>query len=141
MSQVVGRQPDSQPWARVDALFSGEPPPPPVDVAPRVKRLQLIVGIAVFLDIVGLLVTVVPGAVATLWAWLNADAEAARIEAGGYDEAAAAAVMGIRNVARWAMLFCVVCLLAQAWLLHKGFYNMVWAALFDAATGLWGRVS
>jgi len=129
------------PWARVDQLFSGEPLPPPVDVVPRVQHLRLLIGVALFLDIVGLLVTVVPGAVVTLWAWLMADSEAARIQAGGYDETAAASVIGIRNVARWAMAFCAVCLLAQAWLLHKGVYNVIWAALVDQITGLWGRLA
>ncbi|MCK6503704.1 hypothetical protein L6R53_09945 [Myxococcota bacterium] len=129
-------------WARVDALFAGEPPAPPVDLRPRVRRLQVLVGVAVALDLLGMLVTVVPGAVMTLWAWLAADAEVAHIEAGGaYDEDAAAAVLGMRNVARWAMLFCVVCLLAQAWLLHQGFYNMVWAVLLETVTGIWGRLA
>lgn len=129
-------------FARVDALFAGEPPPPPVDVAPRVRRLQLMVGLAVALDVLGLLVTVVPGAVMTLWAWLAADGEVARIEAGGaYDEQAAAAVLGMRNLARWAMIFCVVCLLGQAWALHHGLYNMVWAVLLETVLGIWGRLA
>jgi hypothetical protein len=102
----------------------------------------VLVGLAVAMDLLGLLVTVVPGAVMTLWAWLAADGEVARIEAGGsYDEDAIASVLGMRNLARWAMLFCVVCLLAQAWLLHQGFYNMVWAVLMQTAVGIWGRLS
>jgi len=134
MSQAAGSP------SRVDELFAGEPPPPPVDVGPRIRRLRLMVGVAVLLDVLGLMVTVVPGAVVTLWAWLAADAEAARIEAGGYDEAAAAQVVGMRNIARWAMVACVLCLLAQAWLLHNGFYNPLWAALVDLVTGLWARI-
>lgn len=116
-------------WERVDTLFAGEPPPPPVDVGPRVRRLQWIIGVALTLDLLGLLVTVVPGAIMTLWAWLAADAEAERIEAGAYDEHAAAAVVNLRNLARWAMLFCVFCLVAQAALLHRGFYDRIWSAL------------
>jgi len=85
--------------------------------------------------------TGVPGAAGTLWAWLAADNEAVRIEAGGYEETAAAAVMGIRSVARWAMVFCVICLLVQAWMLHRGSYNALWAGVADALTGLLARLS
>ncbi len=128
-------------WARVDALFAGEPPPPQVDVRPRVRRLQVMIALALTLDVLGLLVTVIPGAVLTLWAWLSADAEAERIEAGTYDEKAAAAVVGIRNIARWAMVFCVICLIAQASLLHRGVYDAVWAILIDAVSAAWARLN
>lgn len=122
--------------ARVDALFGGEPPPPPVDIAPRLRRLRLLVGAAVLLDLAGLLLTVVPGAAVTLWAWLAADDEVARMEHGGYDDAAAAAVLGLRMVARGVMLLCIACLLLQAWLLHRGFYNGAWAVLLDLVSRL-----
>lgn len=127
-------------WSRVDALFAGEPPPPPVDVRPRVRRLRAIIAVALVLDLLGLLLTVVPGAAMTLWAWLAADAESERLEAGTYDEQSAAAVLGIRSVARWAMIFCVFCLVAQATLLHRGFYDPIWARLIDGAIALWERV-
>jgi len=129
------------PWPRVDALFAGEPPAPPVDVAPRVRRLKLIITAALALDTIGLLFTVIPGAAVTLWAWLSADAEAERIEAGTYDEAAAAAVVGIRNVARWAMVFVVVCLVVQATMLHRGTYDLLWATLIDLASRVWDRLA
>lgn len=127
-------------FPRVDTLFDGEPPPPPVLVGPRVKLLRFLLGVAIFFDVVGLVFSVVPGAALTLWAWLAADTEAARIEAGGHDEGAAAAVLGLRNVARWAMVLTVACLLAQAWLLHQGFYTVVWAELYDAVLRVWGRL-
>ena len=129
------------PWPRVDALFDGEPPPPPVDVAPRVRRLKIIIATALALDIVGLLFTVIPGAAVTLWAWLSADAEAERIEAGTYDEVAAAAVVGIRNLARWAMVFVVVCLIAQATMLHHGTYDLLWSTLIALASRVWDRLA
>ncbi|RME23828.1 MAG: hypothetical protein D6798_12700 [Deltaproteobacteria bacterium] len=134
-----GKEPS--PWPRVDALFAGEPPPPPVDVRPRVRRLRLLITVALALDLVGLLFTVIPGAIVTLWTWLSADAEAERIEAGTYDEAAAAAVIGVRSVARWAMVFVVVCLVVQATMLHRGYYDLLWATFIDLASRVWDRLA
>lgn len=130
----------SSAFPKVDALFDGEPPPPPVEVGPRVRRLRALLGVAIAFDVLGLVFTVVPGAALTLWAWLAADTEAARIEAGGQDEAAAAAVLGLRSVARWAMVLTVGCLLLQAWLLGQGVYTVVWGALYDAVMGLIARM-
>ncbi len=123
-------------YPKVDALFAGEPPPPPVQVGPRVQRLRVLLGVAIFFDVVGLLFTVVPGAVLTLWAWLAADTEAARIEAGSPDEAAVAAVLGLRSVARSAMMLTAACLLLQAWLLHNGYYSVIWGQMQDAVVRL-----
>ncbi|MCB9780346.1 MAG: hypothetical protein H6742_17410 [Alphaproteobacteria bacterium] len=127
-------------FPKVDELFDGEPPPPQVDVRPRVLRLQLLLAGAVALDVAGLLLTVVPGAIVTVWAWLSADAEVARIEAGTYDEKAVAAVVGVRNVARAAMVFCVLCLVGQAWALHNGYYDAVWATLYELTMGVLNRI-
>lgn len=121
-----------RPWPKVDALFDGEPPPPPIDAAPRVKRLKLILAIAIPLDALGIPCwTGVPGALLTLWAWMRADAEVAHIQAGQYDAEHAATLMRLRAIAAWALGLCVVSLLVQAWLLTTPLYSLVFNRALD----------
>ena len=112
---------------KVDALFAGEPPPPPIEAAPKLRLIRGALIVAAPLDLLGVFCwTGVPGAALTLWAWLQADGEMARIEAGEYDSDDAAAMMRLRAVSGWLLGFCVLSLLLQAWLLTTSFYNHLW---------------
>lgn len=120
---------------KVDALFAGEPPPPPIEAAPRLRAIRAALLMALPLDLLGVLCwTGVPGAALTLWAWLQADGEMARVEAGEYSSEDAASMMRLRSMSGWLLAFCVVSLLVQAMLLSTSFYGMLWAALEDAAS-------
>jgi len=119
-------------FPRVDALFAGEPPPAPALAGPRIRRLQLILVVAIPLDVLGVPCwTGVPGAALTLWAWLLADSEVARVEAGEYTTGDAARLMRLRTISAWALGFCVVSLLIQTWLLSTVFYNRFYDRLWD----------
>lgn len=118
--------------SRVDALFSGEPPPPPAEGAPRILRLKVMLGIAIPLNLFGIPCwTGVPGALLTLVAWLMADNDLARIEAGHYSGEDAAALLRLRTVAAWTLAFCVVSLMVQVWLLSTPAYAHLFEALWD----------
>lgn len=115
---------------KVDALFAGEPPPPPVEAAPRLRAIRAALIVALPLDLLGVLCwTGVPGAAITLWAWLQSDGEMARVEAGEYSSEDAASMMRLRSVSGWLLGFCVLSLLVQAWLLTTSFYSMLWSIL------------
>jgi hypothetical protein len=117
--------------SKVDALFAGEPPKKPVDVASRIRRIKTILWIAIPLDVLGIPCwTGVPGALLTLWAWLATDAEVARIEAGDYAHDDANRVLTLRRVAFWALLLSVVSLVVQTGLLSTPFYERLWAKWF-----------
>ena len=114
---------DELPVSRVDALFSGEPPPVPLPAAPRIRRLERILAVAIPLDLLGIACwTGVPGAVLTLWAYLQADAEMARIDAGMYGGEDAARLLRLRSISTWTLYFCVASFLLQAWLFSTSFY-------------------
>jgi len=114
---------DERPMSRVDALFAGEPPPVPLPAAPRIRRLERILAVAIPLDLLGIPCwTGVPGAVLTLWAYLQADAEMARIDAGMYGGEDAARLLRLRSISTWTLYFCVVSFLVQAWLLSTSLY-------------------
>lgn len=121
---------------KVDALFAGEPPPPPVEAAPRLRAIRAALIVATPLDLLGVLCwTGVPGAAITLWAWLQADGEMARVEAGEYSSEDAAAMMRLRSMSGWLLGFCVLSLLVQAYLLTTSFYSQLLEhALLDALT-------
>ncbi len=111
---------------KVDALFAGEPPPPPIEAAPKLKLIRSALIVAAPLDLLGVFCwTGVPGAALTLWAWLQADGEMARIEAGEYDSDDAAAMMRLRVVSGWLLGFCVLSLLLQARLLTASVFNLL----------------
>ncbi len=119
------------PFPRVDALFAGEPLPPPAEAAPRIRRLRVVLGVALPLNLFGVFCwTGVPGAALTLYAWLLADGEVARVEAGEYASDDASQLLRIRTVAAWMLGLCVVLLMGQIWLLNTTFYNRFYDRLF-----------
>jgi hypothetical protein len=129
------------PFPKVDALFAGEPPAKPMPAGPRIQRLQRILAVAIPLDLLGIPCwTGVPGAALTLWAYLQADAEMARIEAGAYAGEDAARLLRLRTVSTWALYFCVVSFLVQAWLLSTPYYAMIIGGLWDAVTSGFARL-
>lgn len=130
---------DARAPTKVDALFAGEPPPPTIPAGPRIRSLSLVLAVAVPLDLLGILCwTGVPGAVLTLWAYLSADAEMARIEAGTYSGEDAARLLRLRSIATWALYFCVLSFLGQAWLLSTSFYTSLLTTVWDGIVGLLG---
>jgi hypothetical protein len=117
--------------SNVDALFAGEPHKKPVDVSDRIRRIKRILLFAVPLDLFGIpFWTGVPGAILTLWAWLATDAEVARIEAGDYAHTDAMRLLTLRRITFWALLFSVVSLIVQSWLLSTPFYLVLWPRLW-----------
>lgn len=110
----------------MDALFAGEPPPPPREAGPVLRRLRWVLGFAIPLDILGITCfTGVLGAALTLYAYLSADAEMARIEAGEYSAEAAAQLSRLRSVATTFLYFSVVSFLIQTALFQNGFYTQM----------------
>ena len=121
---------------KVDALFAGEPPPPPVEATPRLAAIRSILWVALPLDLLGVPCwTGVPGAALTLWAWLQADGEMANVEAGAYSSEDAAALMRLRATSGWLLGFCVLSLLVQVYLLTTPFYGRLWTAMLSPAPG------
>jgi len=115
---------------KVDALFSGEPPTPPVPAEPKLNSIRGILWVGVPLVILGVPCwTSVPGALLTLWAWLSADAEMPRIEAGDYSEEDASRLLRLRQRASWALVLCVVTLVVQIYLLSTHFYERLWGSM------------
>lgn len=115
---------------RVDQLFAGEPPPPPIDAAARITTLRRTLGIAIALDVLGIPCwTSVPGAVLTLWVWMGTEADRARIVNGEYLEEDAAAIMALRRWASLALVFCVLSMLLQIFLLSTSFYERLWGSI------------
>lgn len=113
---------------KVDALFSGEPPPPPIQAAPRLSAIRGVLWVSLPLNVLGVPCwTGVPGAALTLWAWLQADGEMARVAAGEYSSEDAAALMRLRTLSGWLLGFCVLSLLVQAFLLSTSFYTVLWS--------------
>lgn len=126
-------------WAKVDALFAGEPPPPPEDATARIRQLRQLLWVALPLVLLGIpCCTGVPGAILTMWAWLVADEQMARVENGEFGADDAATIMRLRAVARGAMVVCVVSLIIQIFLLSTPFYEALWqqvAGLIARVTG------
>ena len=102
-------------FPKVDALFDGEPALPPLDPTPRLRRLTLLLLVAIPLDVLGITCfTGVPGAVLTLVAYLQADAEQALVDAGRYpSEHQVVRLKRIRQLALWMMVFTLVSLALQ----------------------------
>jgi len=115
---------------KVDALFAGEPPPPPIEATARIRALRAALVVALPLNVLGIFCwTGVPGAAITLWAWLQADGQMARVEAGAYSSEDAADLMRLRTLSGWLLAFCVLSLLVQAYLLTTNFYSELWGML------------
>ena len=115
---------------KVDDLFAGEPPPPPIDAASRLRAIRIILWMAAPMNLFGILCwTGVPGAALTLWAWLQTDGEMSTLEEGVYTPDDAAQFTTLRNVSAWMLGFCVVSLIAQVLLLTTNFYTALWAIL------------
>ncbi|MEL6349441.1 MAG: hypothetical protein AAFV53_40435, partial [Myxococcota bacterium] len=115
---------------KVDALFAGEPPPPPIEATPRLRTIRNALIVALPMNLLGIPCwTGVPGAALTLWVWLQADSEMARVEAGQYASDDAALMMQYRAASGWLLAFCVVSLLTQIYLLTGSFYTDLWGSL------------
>jgi len=115
---------------KVNALFSGEPPPPPLEAGPRIQRLRRVLAVAIPLDVLGIPCwTGVPGAALTLWAWLDSDSAMAAVESGQYNAEDAASLIMLRRWSAWALGFCVASLLVQAWMLSTPLYGMLYSWL------------
>jgi len=111
---------------KVDALFVGDPPPPPEAAAPVLRRLRALLWVAIPLNILGIPCwTGVPGAALTLWAWLVADGEMARVDAGAYHAEDAAALVRMRRLSAWVLGFCLVSLVIQVYLLSTPAYGQL----------------
>lgn len=118
-------------WAKVDALFAGDPPAP-VDLRPALRRLRWLLWVAAPLNAAGVLCfTGVPGAALTLWAWLLADDGAGRVREGGVPADQGADALRLRDWAAWNLGLCVSSLLLQAWLLTTDFYEVLLARLLS----------
>lgn len=118
------------PLSDVDALFTGDPPLPRIDATRTLRRLGLILAIAIPLDGLGIFCwTTVPGAVLTIWAWLIADGQMALVEAGQLEEKDANRVILARRVAGAALAGCVLSMIMQLWLLSTNFYRVLWGPL------------
>ena len=124
---------------RVDALFSGElPSRTPIEAQQRLRRLRRTLSIAIVLDILGLPCwTSVPGAALTLWVWLATDSDLMRIEVGEYSDEDAALLMKIRRYSSIALVFCVISLVTQIFLLSTTFYQRFWGSIAVAIQHLW----
>ncbi len=110
-------------FPKVDALFAGELPEQKA-LGPVLRRLSWLLALSLPLNLIGVLCfTGVPGAVLTLWAWLLADNEAARVREGASDEQEGKRLLQLRGWAAWNLGLCVSSLLIQAWLLTTGFYE------------------
>lgn len=132
-------EPEADAWPRVDALFAGELPPPPVEAGPRIRRLRRTLAVAIPLDVLGVCCwTGVPGAALTLYAWLLADGEVARVEAGEYTTEDAAQLMRLRTISAWTLGFCVVSLILQIVLFNSTLYGRFYDRLIDHAVRLFG---
>ena len=115
----------------MDELFAGEPPPPLLDGNPPRRVIRRILFVAIPLDLLAIpFWTGVPGALLTLWAWLRADAEVRRVEDGRYGEADSAALLGLRRIARAALVFILLSFVLQIWLLSQPAYVEVYRGLW-----------
>ncbi len=126
--------PPSRTFPKVDALFGGEPPLPPLDPTPRLRRLAVLLAVAIPLDLLGITCfTGVPGAAITLWAYLVADSEQALADAGRYaNDRHRARLARLRSVALWAMAFTIVSLVVQIVLFAAtDFYSALLLPLVD----------
>ena len=117
-------------YDKVDALFDGDPPAPPVPAEPKLRSIRGMLWVGTPLVVLGVPCwTSVPGAVLTLWAWLATDAELPRIEAGEYSQEDAAKLIGLRRQASWILILCVVTLILQIFLLNTRFYERLWGSM------------
>ena len=118
------------PLTRVDALFTGDPPLPRVDVSAGLKRITLLLVFALPLDGLGLLCwTTVPGALLTIWAWLAADELMALVDADQVDEPDAGRERSDRRVAGLALGLTALSMILQLWLLSTDFYRVIFGLI------------
>ena len=117
--------------AKVDALFSGEPPQS-VLLRPVIWRLRVLLAVSLPMNLLGALCwTGVPGGLLTLWAWTIADREAAVVDTGLVTGAEAAALLRLRRWAAYNLGICVISLLVQVTLLTTSFYEGLLARFLD----------
>ena len=125
---------------KVDALFSGDLPPPPRDLGPRIRRLRQTLWAAIALDVLGIPCwTSVPGAVLTLWVWLSTDP--GMVPSDEMHSPVELAQLGrMRRIATIALVFCVASLVTQIFLLSTSFYERLWGSLSVVIQHLWQSV-
>ncbi len=129
-------------FPRVDALFAGEPPPAPQSARRRIRRLALLLMLATPFNLLAIpCFTGVPGALLTLWAFLLADGESARIEAGQIAEDEVQQLRRLQMVAAGMLYFCVASFVVQVWLLGSALYQTYLTSavqsLMSAAARVW----
>ena len=112
-----------QGMSRVDALFSGEPERAPQSTTVRLRSIRRLLGLALPLVVLGIPCwTSVPGALLTIGAYLIADGEMARVEAGLCSDEEISALRRYRRLATRMLYACVVTLVIQLWLLSTPLY-------------------
>ena len=118
---------------RVDQLFAGEPPPPPIDATARIVHLRRTLFLGIVLDVLGIPCwTSVPGAVLTLWVWMATDGDRARIANGEYLDEDAAVILRLHKWASMALALCVLSMVLQIFLLSTSFYERLWGSVMVA---------
>ncbi len=121
---------------KVEALFAGEPPPPPVDPAPRIRRLRVVLAAAAPLLLLAIPCwTGVPGGALALLAYVLADAELVRIEGGLYSAEACDQLLRLRSRARLSLMVAIGTFLVQIGLLATSFYD-AWLEVLLRLAGL-----
>lgn len=117
--------------AKVDALFSGEPPPS-VALRPVLWRLRVLLAVSMPLNVLSVLCwTGVPAGLLTLWAWSIADREAAAVGTGLVAGAEAASLLRLRRIASYNLGICVLSLMVQVTLLTTPFYEVLLSRFLD----------
>lgn len=109
----------------IDELF-GEGDGAP---SPRTGAVLGLLGGGLFLGIVGLACTSVPGGLMVLAAWMLVEKEMDRIDS-GYLPGDARVVVGRLQLAAYVSVLVVILLfVAQAWLFCSGAYDVIWSEM------------
>ena len=110
----------------VDDLFSPEAPPPAPPPKDRLRRVDVLLAIALPLNLFGILCfTGVPGAILTLIGWQLADEEIARVESGALPQRQLGPARRRRNLAFAQLIWVMLSLTIQVVLFGIGFYDGV----------------
>lgn len=108
--------------SRIDELFSGDAPPPPLP--DRQRLIRGLLWVAAPLNLLGPLIwTSVPGAFLSIYAWYVADGEIARVESGALPPERRAPLTRLRNTAFGFLGFCVLSLTLQILLFGASFVS------------------
>ena len=126
---------------RVNALFSGDMPPPPTDYGPRFRTIEQTLWAAIVLNVLGIPCwTSVPGALLTLWAWLATDTDAALSSDEHMSSTDTEHLARLRKRATATLIFCVAALLVQIILLSTTFYERLWGSASVAIQHVWQAI-